>query len=40
MNSGIRDIEAILLLATSAGLHLVDDHVMPANNRLLVFSKK
>jgi cyclopropane fatty-acyl-phospholipid synthase-like methyltransferase len=40
INSGIRDIEAILLLATSAGLHLVDDHVMPANNRLLVFSKK
>ena len=39
INSGIRDIEAILLLATSAGLTLVDDHAMPANNRLLVFSK-
>lgn len=39
INSGIRDIEAILLLANSAGLNLVDDHVMPANNRLLVFSK-
>jgi len=39
INSGIRDIEAILLLATSTGLTLVDDHAMPANNRLLVFSK-
>ena len=39
INSGIRDIEAILLLASSAGLHLIDDHAMPANNRLLVFSK-
>jgi len=39
INSGIRDIEAILLLANSAGLTLIDDHAMPANNRLLVFSK-
>jgi len=39
VNSGIRDIEAILLLANSAGLTLIDDHAMPANNRLLVFSK-
>lgn len=38
-NSGIRDIEAILLLANSASLNLIDDHEMPANNRLLVFSK-
>jgi len=38
-NSGIRDIEAVLLLANSAGLTLMDDHLMPANNRLLVFSK-
>ncbi|KGJ93966.1 DUF938 domain-containing protein [Colwellia psychrerythraea] len=37
--SGIRDIEAILTLANTAGLKLIDDHVMPANNRLLVFSK-
>ncbi|TMM44052.1 DUF938 domain-containing protein [Colwellia ponticola] len=36
---GIRDIEAILTLADSAGLNLIDDHEMPANNRLLVFSK-
>ncbi len=39
VNSGIRDIEAILLLANSAGLTLINDHAMPANNRLLVFSK-
>ena len=39
VNSGIRDIEAVLLLAQSAGLTLIDDHTMPANNRLLVFSK-
>ena len=39
IKSGIRDIEAILLLANSAGLNLIDDHAMPANNRLLVFSK-
>jgi len=38
-NSGIRDIEEILLLAHSAGLKLIDDHMMPANNRLIVFSK-
>jgi len=40
VNSGIRDIEAILILANSAGLDLIDDHEMPANNRLLVFSKR
>jgi cyclopropane fatty-acyl-phospholipid synthase-like methyltransferase len=39
IESGIRDIEAILLLATSAGLTLLNDQAMPANNRLLVFSK-
>lgn len=39
VNSGIRDIEAILSLANSVGLTLIDDHAMPANNRLLVFSK-
>jgi hypothetical protein len=39
INSGIRDIEAILTLANSAGLQLIDDHAMPANNRLLVFFK-
>ncbi|PKG37413.1 DUF938 domain-containing protein [Psychromonas sp. Urea-02u-13] len=40
INSGIRDIEAILLLADDAGLQLINDFVMPANNQLLVFSKK
>jgi len=39
ISSGIRDIEAILTLAKSANLTLIDDHAMPANNRLLVFSK-
>jgi len=38
--SGIRDIEDIITLANSTGLVLADDHVMPANNRLLVFTKK
>jgi len=38
--SGIRDIESVLSLANAAGLNLIDDHEMPANNRLLVFSKK
>jgi len=38
-NSGIRDIEAVLTLANSQGLTLIDDHAMPANNRLLVFVK-
>ncbi|WP_077285105.1 DUF938 domain-containing protein [Cognaticolwellia aestuarii] len=37
--SGIRDIEAIIALAKSAGLLLTDDHAMPANNRLLIFNK-
>jgi len=37
--SGIRDIEAIVLLAQEAGLTLVHDHTMPANNRLLEFVK-
>jgi hypothetical protein len=40
IDSGIRDIEAILSLANSAGLTLIADHVMPANNQLLVFLKK
>jgi hypothetical protein len=38
--SGIRDIEAILTLASAADLRLITDHVMPANNRLLVFLKR
>jgi len=37
--SGIRDIEAIRVLAINAGLQLVDDQAMPANNRLLRWHK-
>lgn len=37
--SGIRDIEYIRELATVAGLTLLNDHAMPANNRLLMFQK-
>jgi hypothetical protein len=35
-DSGIKQIEDILELATLAGLALADDFAMPANNRLLV----
>jgi uncharacterized protein DUF938 len=37
--SGIRDFEAIEQLAQAAGLILVADHPMPANNRTLVWRK-
>ncbi|MFC7514878.1 DUF938 domain-containing protein [Herbaspirillum sp. GCM10030257] len=37
---GIRDIEKIVALASAQGMHLEDDHAMPANNRLLVFRKR
>ncbi len=37
--SAIRDIEAVVDLAKNAGLSLARDHAMPANNRLLVFTK-
>jgi hypothetical protein len=36
-DSGVRDFEAIVQLAGSRGLSLVEDNPMPANNRLLVF---
>jgi hypothetical protein len=36
-NSAIRDFENIVILANSAGLSLIDDNPMPANNRLLTF---
>lgn len=36
--SGLRDVEKIINLANSAGLRLVEDNPMPANNRLLVFA--
>lgn len=38
-NSAIRDFEAIIGLANHTELSLVDDHAMPANNRLLVFKR-
>jgi hypothetical protein len=36
---GIREFEAVDALARRAGLKLVADHAMPANNRTLVFRK-
>jgi cyclopropane fatty-acyl-phospholipid synthase-like methyltransferase len=38
--SGIRDFETVDALATEAGMEAVADHVMPANNQLLVWQKK
>jgi Protein of unknown function (DUF938) len=38
--SGIRDFEVVMALAESAGLKLLKDNTMPANNRLLVLEKK
>lgn len=35
--SGLRDFEAVNALAEAAGLALVADHAMPANNQLLVW---
>ncbi len=37
--SGIRDFEAVNQLASDNGFELLDDHTMPANNRLLVWNK-
>ena len=37
--SGIRDFEALNTLAQQHGLTLLADHVMPANNRTLVWQK-
>ena len=37
--SGIKDFEAVLALAVAAGLTLLQDVAMPANNRLLVLVK-
>lgn len=36
---GIRDIEWVISLAQEQGFKLVNDHDMPANNRLLEFSR-
>jgi cyclopropane fatty-acyl-phospholipid synthase-like methyltransferase len=37
--SGIRDFEAVDALANRIGLRLVNDHAMPANNRLIVWRR-
>ena len=37
--SGIRDIDKLVLQAEGNGLFLITDHTMPANNRLLVWRK-
>jgi SAM-dependent methyltransferase len=39
-NSGLRDIEAVAALAEQYGLRLDADHDLPANNRLVVFTKE
>jgi SAM-dependent methyltransferase len=38
--SGVRDAEAVALHADRAGLEIVTDHPMPANNRLLVWRRR
>ena len=38
--SGMRDLEAVALLAAQYGLRLDADHDLPANNRLVVFIKE
>lgn len=37
---GIRDFEAVNLLAEQAGMKLLEDYEMPANNRILVWQKQ
>jgi hypothetical protein len=37
--SGIKDFEALELLAGKAGMKLKNDYEMPANNRMLVWLK-
>ena len=37
--SGLRDFEAVVALAKEHGMALQEDNAMPANNRLLVFSR-
>lgn len=38
--SGIRDVETVQGLADDAGLTLLEDNAMPANNQLLVWRKR
>jgi hypothetical protein len=37
--SGVRDFEKLQLLAEKAGLTLIEDCEMPANNRILVWQR-
>jgi cyclopropane fatty-acyl-phospholipid synthase-like methyltransferase len=37
---GIRDFEAVDALARAAGLALIDDHAMPANNRCITWQRR
>ena len=39
-NSGLRDIREVTTLAEEYGLRLDADHDLPANNRLLIFTKE
>ena len=39
-DSGLREIEAITMLALKHGMRLDADHDLPANNRLVVFAKE
>lgn len=39
-HQGIRDFEAVDALAQDAGLRLLEDHGMPANNRLLCWQRE
>jgi hypothetical protein len=39
-NSGLRDIQEVTRLAEQYGLRLDADHDLPANNRLLIFTKE
>jgi len=39
-DSGLRDIEDVTVLAGQYGLRLDADHDLPANNRLLIFTKE
>jgi SAM-dependent methyltransferase len=39
-NSGLRDLQAITALALEYGMRLDADHDLPANNRLVVFTKE
>jgi cyclopropane fatty-acyl-phospholipid synthase-like methyltransferase len=39
-DSGIKDIEWVCDIAQQAGLHLIDDIEMPANNRILIWQQE